>query len=106
MQNQKIFVLKFEISNQIFKSTLIFESIISSKCLNFSFFTFEYISELTENVFIQRFFDSSELQIFIATSTHIFKSTLIFKTIISSKNSYLTSSALEIISELMKNTSI
>ena len=106
MQNQKILVLKFEIFNQIFKSTLIFESVISSECLNFSFFTFEYISESTESASIQRFSDSSELQISIATSTHIFESTLIFKTVISSKNSYFTSSAFETISKLMKNTLI
>ena len=105
-KNQKILVRKFATFNQILEIASIFKSVISSKCLSFSFFTLEYISKSTKNASIQRFRDSSKLQIFTATSKQIFKLTLIFETIISSKISHFSFSASKTVSESMKNTSI
>ena len=105
-KNQKILVRKFATSRQISESASISESVISSECLSLSSFTLEYISKSTESAFIQRFFDSSKLQIPIATSKQIFESTLIFETVVSSKISHLSFSASETVSESMKNTSI
>ena len=108
-KNQKILVRKFATFSQIFESASIFESIISSECLNFSFLTFEYISKSTKNAFIQRLFDSlisQEFEIFIATSKQIFESTMIFEIITSSKNSSLSFNASKIVSKSMKNISI
>ena len=75
---------------------------------SFSFNTVKSICEVKENSIVTCSSDSSisqKSEISIATSKQIFHSR-IFETVISSKYSHFTSSASEIVFELIKNTSI